>query len=162
MANNHQPVSFGRLGNPLSIVLIGLGLLIIGVGANGVRSNDTVVEQMPYLLTGGVLGLAFIIFGATLLTVQNAREDRAQLEAKLSEVVELLAAGSVAGGAPALPGDVSGLVVAGTASFHTPSCRLVDGREEVSYLTPAEAVSRDLKACRVCQPESARTNVTVR
>lgn len=173
MSNDHRPVSFGRMGNPMSIILVGVGLLIIGAGANGIRSNDTIVEQMPYILTGGVLGVAFVIFGSAFMVVQNARQDRVLLEIKLSEIAELLAAGGTAVGGPlgggaaggtraVSPGDVSGLVVAGTASFHVPGCRLVDGREEVNYLTPAEAQARDLKACRVCQPESANTNVTVR
>ena len=37
-----------------------------------------------------------------------------------------------------------------------------DGREETSYLTPDEARANDLKPCRVCQPEAAQTNVTIR
>lgn len=161
MANDHRP-DFARLGNPMSIILIGVGLLVIGVGANGVRSNDTIVEQMPYILTGGILGIAFVIFGSAFMVVQNARQDRALLEAKLSEVVELLAAGNPEGARAVSPGDASGLVVAGTASYHVPGCRLVDGREAVSYLTPAEALNNDLKPCRVCRPESANTNVSVR
>ncbi|MCW2573106.1 MAG: hypothetical protein JWO88_3164, partial [Frankiales bacterium] len=60
-----------------------------------------------------------------------------------------------------VPSDVDGLFAAGTASYHVPGCRLVDGREEVTYVTAAEAAARDLKPCRVCQPETA-TNVTVR
>jgi len=147
-------VDFGRLGNPLSIILIGLGLLVIVIGANGIRSNGTVVQQMPYLLTGGVLGMAFVVFGSAYLLVQNGRQDRARLEAKLDEVVALLASLPTAGGA-ASPRDVSGLVVAGTASFHSPTCRLVDGREQVTYLTPGEARAAKLKPCRVCKPEGA-------
>ena len=59
------------------------------------------------------------------------------------------------------PRDLSGLVVAGSASYHVPGCRLVDGREQTDFLTPAEARERELKACRVCSPESA-PEVTVR
>lgn len=154
-------IDFGRLGSPLSIVLIGLGLLIIGIGANGIRSNGTVVQQMPYLLTGGVLGLAFVIFGCAYLIVQNARQDRARLEAKL----DLLAEAVLEAGGRSLessPGDVSGLVVAGTASYHLPGCRLVDGREQTTYLTPDEAAEQGLKGCRVCQPETAGAEVSVR
>jgi hypothetical protein len=154
-------IDFGRLGSPLTILLIGLGLLIIGVGANGIRSNGTVVQQMPYLLTGGVLGLAFVMFGCAYLIVQNARQDRVRLEAKL----DLLAEAVLEAGGRRLessPGDASGLVVAGTASYHLPGCRLVDGREQTSYLTPAEAGEQGLKACRVCQPETATTEVSVR
>lgn len=153
-------IDFGRFGSPLTIVLIGIGLLAIAIGANGIRSNGTVVQQMPYLLTGGVVGLAFVVFGSAYLVVQNARQDRARLEAKLDEVIAALADVSLASGASALPADVSGLVVAGTASYHVPGCRLVDGREQVQYLTPDEAISRNLKPCRVCQPETAHTEVS--
>lgn len=154
-------LDFGRLGSPLSVVLIGLGLLIIAIGANGIRSNGTVVQQMPYLLTGGVLGMAFVVFGSAYLLVQNARQDRARLEAKLDEVIGALASLPRAGRADA-PRDLSGLVVAGTASYHVPGCRLVDGREATDFLTPEEAADRDLKPCRVCQPEKATTEVIVR
>ena len=99
-----------------------------------------------------------------MLVVQGAREDRARLEAKLDLLADAMSAGG--GGAAraggAAPEDASGLFVAGTASYHVPGCRLVDGREETSYLTPAEAKATDLKACRVCQPDQASTNVTVR
>lgn len=162
MANNSGPSPIARLGNPMTIVLIGVGLLAIGIGANGIRSNDTIVEQMPYILTGGFVGVAFVIFGCAYLVVQNARQDRVALEAKLTELIEVLADSATGGSRTSSPGDVSGLVAAGTASYHVPSCRLVDGREEVAYLTPAEARDRDLKACRVCQPDNANTNVTVR
>jgi methylphosphotriester-DNA--protein-cysteine methyltransferase len=57
---------------------------------------------------------------------------------------------------------VSGLVVAGTASFHVTGCRLVDGREQTQLLTPEEATASGLKPCRVCQPQTSGTNVTIR
>ena len=156
-------VDFGKLGSPLSIVLIGLGLLIIAVGANGIRSNGTVVQQMPYLLTGGVLGMAFVVFGSAYLLVQNGRQDRARLEAKLDQVISALTSMPSGGGGATPPRDVSGLVVAGTASYHAPTCRLVDGREQVTYLTPGEARGANLKPCRVCKPEAAEpVQVTVR
>ncbi len=162
-------IDLGRLGSPLSIVLIGIGLVAIALGANGIRSNDTVIEQMPYLLTGGLVGIAFVIFGSAYMVVQNFRQDRVRLEAKLDELLDALVAGAAIparGGMPTgatpAPGDLSGLVVAGNASYHVPGCRLVDGREEVSYLTPAEARERQLKPCRVCQPAAEPTNVTIR
>jgi hypothetical protein len=169
MAKTHDPqqsgrlvIDFGRLGSPLSIILIGLGLLIIAVGANGIRSNGTVVQQMPYLLTGGVLGMAFVVFGSAYLLVQNARQDRAKLEAKLDQLLEALATLPQGGARADAPRDLSGLVLAGTASYHVPGCRLVDGREQTDFLTPPEAAERNLKPCRVCQPEKATTDVSVR
>jgi hypothetical protein len=112
--------------------------------------------------------------------VTSARTDRALLEAKLDALTEALLATS-GGTRTALPADASGLVVAGTASYHAPDrrlvdglfaagttsyhrpgCRLVDGREEVGYVTAEEAAARQLTPCRVCQPETATTNVTIR
>jgi hypothetical protein len=153
--------SFGAFGGRAALVLAGLGLLAIGLGANGAASQLFVQAQLPYLISGGMLGLALVVLGAAMLVVQNAREDRALLEAKLDLVAEaVLEAGGRA--KAAAPGDLSGLVVAGTASYHVPGCRLVDGRENTEYLTPAEAGGRGLKGCRVCQPDSERTDVTVR
>lgn len=151
-----------RLGSRLGMVLAGLGLLAIGFGWNGAASNDLIVEQLPYVLSGGVLGLALVVLGAAYTIVQNAREDSARLEDRLLLLAEAVAAGG-GGGAPA-PQDVSGLVAAGTASYHEPTCRLVDGRESTAYLTPTEASARGLKACRVCNPAAAadEPQITVR
>jgi hypothetical protein len=158
-----QQPGFGKFGGKVGIALAAIGLLAILVGYNGAAGQLTILGQVPYLISGGVLGIAFVILGGAMLVVQGNREDRARLESKLDDLMEAL--GSAAGATPrqaASPSDVSGLVVAGTASYHVPGCRLVDGREETSYLTPAEAQERELKACRVCQPESSPTNVTVR
>ncbi len=154
----------GRFGGKVGIALVGLGLLVIGIAYNAVASQTSLLAQVPYLVSGGLIGVSLVIVGAAFLVVQGAREDRALLEAKLDVLTEALLGG---GGSPLstsrtpLPADASGLVVAGTASFHTPGCRLVDGREETSLLTPEEATSAGLKACRVCQPQTAG-NVTVR
>ena len=158
---NRPGFSFGALGGKAGLVLAGLGLLAIGIGWNGAAGQLALLGQMPYLISGGLLGLALVILGAAMLIVQSAREDRAMLEAKLDLLAEAVLE---AGGRtrPDAPGDVSGLVVAGTASYHVPGCRLVDGREETTYLTPQEAVGRGLKPCRVCQPELATPEVTVR
>ena len=87
------------------------------------------------------------------------KEDRALLEAKLDLLAEAFLEGQ--GRRADAPRDLSGLVVAGSASYHQPGCRLVDGREQTDYLTPVEAAGRGLKACRVCQPDKAVTQVTV-
>lgn len=167
-------ISFGQFGAKLAVILIGLGLLAIAGGWNGAASQKSLLFAFPYLLSGGLIGLALVITGAALMVAQSAREDRARLEAKFDALLDALhtsggvsagpATGPIATGprtATGAPIDVSGLVVAGSASYHVPGCRLVDGREDVNYLTPAEARTRDLKPCRVCQPESATTPVTV-
>ena len=159
--NPQQRFSPGQFGGRTGIALAGLGILLIGIGWNGAAGQISILAQVPYLVSGGMLGLSLVILGAAMLIVQGNREDRALLEAKLDLLAEAYLEGSGRAKAAA-PGDLSGLVVAGTASYHVPGCRLVDGREETNYLTPMEAAGRGLKSCRVCQPDLATTDVTVR
>lgn len=108
----------------------------------------------------GLLGLALVVFGTGLMINHSAREDRQRLEALLQQMVEEQHDGGLAAQVPA---DADGLYAAGTTSYHRPGCRLVDGREEVAYVTAEEAAARDLKPCRVCHPETTHTtNVTIR
>jgi hypothetical protein len=154
------PGQFGKLGNKLALAIIFLGFVAILVAWNGSAGNLSVAAQFPYLISGGLGGLALVVAGASLMVTQNARQDRQRIEGILIQLLEAQhAAGS---GAASVPSDVDGLFAAGTASYHVPSCRLVDGREEISYVTAAEAANSGLKPCRVCQPELSATNVTVR
>jgi hypothetical protein len=151
---------FGRFGGRLAMLLIGLGLLAILFAWNGASGEPYVAAQIPYAISGGLLGIALVATGCALMVVQAAREDRARMEAKYDALLAALERGLDGGGARA-PRDLRGLVVAGSASYHQPGCRLVDGREEVDYLTPDEARARALAPCRVCTPEpSLPTNVT--
>ena len=149
---------FGKFGGKLAVGLIGLGLLAIGIAWNGAAGYITLVQQFPYLISGGLIGLSLVIVGSSLMVVQASREERSKLEAKLDEVIAALGGGGMSGSKA--PSDLTGLVVAGSASFHTPGCRLVDGREEVGYLTPEEARSRFLQPCRICQPEPSNVSVS--
>jgi hypothetical protein len=152
---------FGRMGGKVALGIVAVGLLVIGIAYNAVASQTALLAQMPYLVSGGLVGVCLVIVGAAVLISNSAREDRALLEAKLDQLIDVVATMNGGVRPSSLPADASGLVVAGTASFHTPDCRLVDGREETSLLTAEEAHRNGLKACRVCQPETA-TNVTVR
>ncbi len=157
-----QGPNFGKLGGKAGLGLAAVGIIAIAVGWNGAAGQLSVTAQVPYILSGGLIGTAFVMLGAAMLVVQSAREDRAILESKLDLLAEAFLEGQGRAAKADAPRDLSGLVVAGSASYHVPGCRLVDGREETSYLTPPEARDRDLKACRVCQPDAATANVTLR
>jgi hypothetical protein len=147
----------GKLGGLLSLACIGFGLLFVGLGYNGMASNHVVAAQLPYLLSGGLVGLSLVVFGTGLMINHSARVDRQRMESVLLQLLDSQRRGEL----PArVPADAEGLFAAGSASFHLPACRLVDGREEVSYVTAEEARGRGLKPCRVCQPDP--TTVTVR
>jgi hypothetical protein len=148
----------GRLGGRLALGIVFLGLVVILLGYNGISGNIQPAAQFPYLISGGFAGLAVVVFGSAFMVMQSAREDRQRLEGVLTQLLE--AQQAAGGGASHVPSDVDGLFAAGTASYHVPGCRLVDGREEISYVTADEAQAADLKPCRVCQPQL--TNVTIR
>jgi hypothetical protein len=149
---------FGRLGGGFSLILIGLGLLSILFAWNGAAGEPLVAAQMPYLVSGGLLGVCLVGIGCTLMMINAARVDRARMEAKYDELLAALDRGITGG--PGAPRDLRGLVAAGSASYHRPECRLVDGRDDVTYLTPEEAQARYLSPCRVCAPEQQPSNVT--
>jgi len=164
------------LGGGLGLFIVALGLLAIGLGWNGMAGGGGEVNgvpnlnaQLPWLLSGGILGLALVVFGTAMIIVQNSRSDRARLEAKLDELVEAMGRSATAAptpypSAPAFataPGATAaaaatnvttGMFVAGPSAYHRPACRLVHGRDDVEYSTGADATSRALKPCRVCKP----------
>jgi hypothetical protein len=159
--------ALGEFGGKLALLIIALGLLVIGIGWNGAaggggqvpvkQADGTTIKitdtraQIPWLLSGGFLGLGLVVVGSALLVTQSTRADRARLEAKLDDVVDAL--GGV-GRRSSAPRDVSGLVAAGSTSYHRADCRLVQGRDEAEFLTPTEAAARGLTACRICSPDA--------
>ncbi len=151
----------GKLGGLLSLVFVAIGLLLIGLGYNGAAGHLDLRAQFPYLLSGGFVGLSLVVFGTGLMINHSAREDRQRMEGVLLQILEAQQQATGAA-SPRVPSNADGLFAAGASSYHRPDCRLVDGREEVTYVTASEAAARDLKPCRVCQPETSSTNVTVR
>lgn len=151
--NRMQPATvFVRIGHLIGVALIGAGLLVIGIGWYGasgagakVNGQTTVAGQMPYLLSGGALGLGLIIIGAALLVVHALRTSRDRVEAALIALAQ-------SEGAADVPADGSSLVVAGSASYHDVTCRLVASRADEHLLTPSEAMTRGLRPCRLCKP----------
>lgn len=83
-------VIWSRLGGQLGVGLCALGFLLVFLGWNGAASVDRVPSQFPYLISGGVAGLCFVVLGVGMLVVQNQRADRAALQATLRELQESL------------------------------------------------------------------------
>lgn len=160
---------WGNLAGKLGLVFCLAGFAAIFLGWNGAASFDRVPAQFPWLISGGVTGLALTMIGASLIVVENNRRDRAVLKASLDQIRLLLehspgahssngfAAPTVA--TPALPDDA---VVAGSSSYHSPTCRLVADRPDLDVINRDEAQARDLTPCRICSPQgtSAATRKT--
>jgi hypothetical protein len=149
-----------KLGMQLGLASIAIGILIIGLAWNGAAGIDFVSGQIPYLLSGGALGLALVGVGVALVIVHNNRRDRALLQTQIQELstsVSRLAnavyetSSNGHGDTPATAAPAGELVVVGRNSYHRPECRLVAGKD-LQQISVASAQGEGLSACRICNP----------
>lgn len=155
-----------KLGGQLGMLFCLAGLILIWTGWNGAASYNDIRQQFPYLLSGGIAGLALVTIGVGLFVLQSARADRVQLEANLTEMRKILdrMTGNPSGNGAEPPGT---MVVAGPSAYHRPGCRLVAGREGLKSMPEEAARAAGLAPCRTChnisrevsladEPESSR------
>lgn len=143
---------WNTLGGKLGLFFCVAGLAVIWAGWNGAGSYNDIRKQFPYLISGGIAGLALVVIGAALLIIQSQRADRVQLEANLTELRQILERMT---GLPASNGAAetgTDLVVAGPSAYHRSTCKLVAGRD-LRKMTVQQAESTGLEPCRTCAPE---------
>ncbi len=147
-----------RLGAKLGVGLCVLGFVLIFFGWNGAASLDRVQSQFPYLISGGIAGLALVVVGAALIIVETSRDERERLREEIANLREAISEMSAPAAAVAKAERARGTngsaarFVAGQHSFHRPDCRLLEGRGELERVSALDADDRGLVACRVCEP----------
>jgi hypothetical protein len=135
-------------------LLLPLGIMLVVLGWEGASNTVFVWEQLPYLISGGLLGLALVFAGGFLyfaywltLLVRENREGRAQLTAVLGRMELLL---SESGPRTARTAPASSLVATRTGTmFHRPDCVAVDGKAD---LRSVSADQPGLTPCKLCDP----------
>jgi hypothetical protein len=147
-----------------AVGMLGLGGLLVFLAWNGaagvggtIRGIDYTQGQIPFLISGGIGGLAFIAAGLALLVVHSVRRDMLELGTKLDAIVDALHDLRGAGLAGAAVGSQ---VVAGRTTYHNADCHLIEGRTDLQLLTPGEAAERGLAPCRICGPETVAPPAT--
>jgi hypothetical protein len=165
-ANASRVLSSG--GSRLGLLVIAIGLVVIGVGWNGAAGSGgeinhvpVVQAQLPWLLSGGFLGLGIIVLGAAMVIANAYRESEARLAARFEQLLEALERGPNVAARPdagASDPNEGELVVAGSASFHRPDCRLVKGRSEARLIGVSTALDLGLTPCRICHPIATEPN----
>jgi len=149
---------WNSLGGKLGLAFCVAGLGLIWAGWNGAATYNDIRKQFPYLISGGIAGLALVVIGVGLMVIQSQRADRVQLEANLIElraILERMTSVPRANGAEA---DPATFVVAGPNAYHRPSCKLVAGRD-LRKLTPEQAAAAGLAPCRTCRPAGVEVDL---
>lgn len=141
----------------LGWVLTGAGLLSLLVTWYEVSGTAVVAEQLPYLASGGLLGLALVTLGGRAFLIEDLRRDSGRLNRLERQVAELHAVLLSRPDAPD-PAAAAGrgrradlVALPGAKLVHRAGCALVDGKA-AEALTAAAARRRGLDPCPVCEP----------
>lgn len=145
-------------------ILLPLGVVLVLLGWYGASHTVLIFEQVPYLISGGLLGLALVIGGGFVyfaywmtLLVREGRESRQDLQAVLLRIEDLLQAGSMGTAQPqthrtavATATVTTDLVATKTGTMiHRADCVAVEARDN---LRPVTATTKGLTPCKLCDP----------
>jgi hypothetical protein len=142
-------------------VLLAIGLLIVGIvivllGWYGAANTNILTEQVPYLISGGLLGMALIIIAAVIGSSASLERDNRELRSDLNRLLSTpgsrFASGSLAAAPRARSDDGRVYVVPGGRSFHIAGCPIVEGKQG-SEMSLEEATEAGHSVCKLCGPD---------
>ena len=146
------------------LMVIGGAMIVAGVAAiilgwYGAAHTPYDFEQVPYLISGGLLGLALTVLGglfyfAYWLTrqIQESRTQSDTTAQALARIAELLAGGSNGSRVAEGNGGVKTGEFVATATgtmIHRPDCAVVTGRKGLRKVSPDDP---GLEPCKLCDP----------
>ena len=156
-----------------AVLLIAAGAVALVLGWVGVSGEAFPAKQLPYLISGGIGGIALVGFGAMLVGTEDLKRTQERIDHLERLVDDLHAVLLTRADAPALGelgsangevGAPEGRVEAGRAAYvalpqgqtyHRPDCSMIQGKDRAQRVTAAVVQRRGLKPCRLCEPESA-------
>jgi hypothetical protein len=118
-------------------------------------------EQIPYIVSGGLLGIAFVIIGGFVyfaywqtLLVRDTRAERRELVDALYRIERLLAGGGLISANGQVPSYDEGQLVAteNGSMIHRPDCPVVLNRDNLRTVSGDEP---GLRPCSICEPFAA-------
>jgi hypothetical protein len=152
----------------VSAVLLPLGIALIVLGWYGAAHTPYLFEQVPYLISGGLLGLGFALVGGLIYFGSWVARGAAQQQRQNDEVAELLRdireelrQGAAAAPVPARRTPSSGrngksrapfVATARGGMLHRPDCAVVAGRTDLRSIGSS---GDGLSPCTLCNPLDA-------
>ncbi len=82
----HGPARQTRLTRLVGLAFCIGGFVAIGFGWSGAASKDCVACQMPYLLSGGAVGIGLVVFGTGMMVMAQLRTEGRRLADRLGQV----------------------------------------------------------------------------
>ena len=148
----------------VSAVLLPLGLFVILLGWYGAAHTPYLFEQVPYLISGGLVGLGLVLVGGLVyfgswIAKGAAQQQRAgeELAGLLREIRDELQSRPAA--APATTRRTAGsngssngkpfVATANGSMLHRPDCAVVAGRQDLHKVS---ATGDGLQPCGLCAP----------
>jgi hypothetical protein len=74
----------------VGLAIAAVGFVLILVGWARLADETAVALQLPYVVSGAVVGLGLVMVGLTIVTVQSKRRDAAVLHDQLEELNAVL------------------------------------------------------------------------
>ena len=137
-----------------SLLVVLAGGFALVLGWYGVSGEANVAEQLPYVASASLPGVALVVAGTLLFCADLDHRRRAPTERRVAELHTLLVEEpdetGVTAGPPAPTGrdaDEAPVTIAGTRHYHRATCALVAGKAAVAVTT-----HEGLTPCPVCEP----------
>ncbi|HEX9775684.1 MAG TPA: hypothetical protein VGB83_08915 [Actinomycetota bacterium] len=131
------------------------GIVSIALGWYGAAHTNIITEQIPYLISGGLLGLGLLVVAAVLAgqagQEHEARALRKEIAAALGGRAHAPSADAAGNGAVATSDVV--LVLSSGRSFHEAGCPIVEGKDGVRETARSKALRDGLAVCKLCGPD---------
>lgn len=144
----------------LGWVIAALGALALFLGWYGVSGESLTAKQLPYLVSGGLTGIALVVVASALLATEDVRRQLSQVDELRRKVddlyalfVEELATPVAATPTTTSVAQTTGVVAlpVGT-SYHRSGCNLVTGKPGAVAVDAKAVRARKLRPCRICNP----------
>lgn len=172
-----ETLTIDRLLAVLAALALPAGIITILLGWNGAARTPFVFEQIPYLISGGLLGVGLLTAGGALYlgswivrSAQLAREREDALRLVLEQVRDELRTANrrvpagvgravgleppvasmptSAGATTEVPVVTAFVATPSGSMFHRPDCHVVAGRDDVVSVTDGEG----RRPCGMCAP----------
>ena len=139
----------------LALGLLALGVVLVLLGWYGAANTNILTEQIPYLISGGLLGMALIIVAGIVGSSASLSRENREMHRDLTNVIGTSSVGtlrSVPSAARRAPSDGGVYLVPGGHSYHQQGCPIIEGKHSTE-LPLDEAIAAGYTTCKLCGPD---------